>query len=116
MDRSVDLFLEQVGSFTCLWDKFCTLGGRFGLNFGVIFVALGRVLATLGSLGVPKGGRLEKATEKMVLGSFVGPPRGSLSFGMQINQKSRKSLLEIHVGKHCARSAAQEVSWEPLQP
>ena len=51
--------------------------GSFLIHFGIIFVILGGFLATLGSPGVPKGGRVGKVTEKVVRGSFVGPPLGS---------------------------------------
>ena len=75
-------------------------------NFG----GLGNVLETLSPPGTLEGGMLEKGTEKVVRGSFVGPrPRPPL------DPTLRKSRSEKHAGKHCAQSAAQEMSRDPLQ-
>ena len=54
-------------------------------------VVLGGVLATLGSRGLPEGGRVGKVTEQVVRGPFLGPPLGLL---LQLKAtKSREKIV-----------------------
>ena len=51
----------------------------FWCYFGVILVSLGCLFATWGLPGTPRGGKVEKVVEKVVLGSSPGTPFGSKS-------------------------------------
>ena len=50
---------------------------------------------------------MKKVVEKVVRGSFVGPPLGTLR---SPNCQKTDKPFEKQVAKHCAPSAAQEVS------
>ena len=83
-DRSIDS-LASGFIYGSLGRCFGTLGGHFGVDFGIIFVVLVGAWATLSSPGVPKAGRVEKVTEKVVPGSFVSSP--ATPFAAQNRQK-----------------------------
>ena len=65
-----------MGSFASIWDVVSAPSVVILEAILNQFGRLGDVLETLGSPGAPKGGRVEKVTEKVVRGSFMGPPPG----------------------------------------
>ena len=73
-----------------------------GLIFESFLRSWDGVLVTLVFLGIPKGGRVEKVAEKVVLGSSPGTP-----FGVQIDRELKKvvprSTLERTVRIPCAK-------------
>ena len=88
-----------------------TLWGHFEVNFEIFVLVFGGVLSTLGSPGVPKGGRLEKVAKKWFLRpSWVFPPE-PLWRPKSVNNY-KKSPAEKHGEGHCAQSTAQGVSWD----
>ena len=113
-DRPIARFIPSVIGLICrsLGSRFGTLRGHFGVDFGVIFVVLGGVLATTGSRGLPKGGRVGKVTEKVVRGPFVGPPPGPLGSPNR-QQIEKKSFREARWKTLCARCCPRGVSGPP---
>ena len=67
------------------WSFWCPRD-RFLSHFGV----LGGILATLGPQGIPKRGRVEKVTKKVVGGSWPAPPLGT-----QIHQNSKTNDVKF---------------------
>ena len=57
---------------------------------------------------------MQKVFKKVLCGSFVGPPPGPPLESQ--SPTNRRNCSKKHVEKHCAQSAAQEVSRDSLQP
>ena len=94
VDRWIDFVLEYVRSFPGLWQVVFASWGSIWNKFCNHFGSLGRVLATLGFLGPPHGGRVAKVIEKVICGFSVDPPPGP-----PLEIKS----AEKHVEEHCAK-------------
>ena len=87
MDRSIDLFLELVASFTGVWETFWHPRGSFWNRFWSHFGGLG---GCFGDPGLPRGpqrrqgGKSNRESGSWALrGSSLGTP-----FGAQIEKKS----------------------------
>ena len=117
IDRSIDLLLERLSSCTGLWDALWHLEGHFGIHFSIILVVLGSVLASLGSPG-SKGGRVEKGAEKVVRGSFVGPPPGPPLEAKSANNRKTfvprstlKNIVRKMLHKRSPRTPSNHENW-----
>ena len=81
-------------------------------HFGVILVSVGVFWRPWGCQGTPKGGPRRKSDEKVGSWALRGSSPGT-PLGTQIDEKSRKSRSEKHVGKHCVRCCTRGVSGPP---
>ena len=101
--------------------SFGTRGGHFKIDFCVILVVSGVFWRPWVPKGASKGGRVEKVTEKVVRGSFMGP-----SLGPPLEPKSNKCRKEVVLNstsknivrkvlhKRCLGTSSNPMTTKPL--